>query len=482
MNQDVITAFKRLSTQVKDKAVFFSPDIPQKKLKNAIAAYANSVSEKDVLVLIDNTAFGGAKDGVLITEDAIYAHNMAEKPRSIRLNEIKRIDFTEGITGKWQINSTPFAEFNFPGADGLRAVTQAIRDICAAVPAAVGTDPPQPAESVTPSAAEGTRAADTAARGPWPLKVLSKNEAKRVLGDWQTRFPLRKSLFVPSGKTSLKSLTLMFCGGVISVPVSAAVYFLAAVIEMWLVQFLAGVTDWVTNGYGGASPVYLVWMAIFPIIGIVIVVLAALVSWGGITAYVSSGFVQLFGRLGKNRNIAAGILISMVSVCLTFSLPFLLVSLIASLGFDDLIGAFGLPDWDYTIYSILYTINFAGAVVFSGLLIAGYIKEAKFCETCMQFMQRKELPGISDEGFGQMMEALNSDSLPRALKIINQMPGQACTPVLFTCPACNQGYLEPTFMFNAMWMQKDKKGNTREERLARSWTTGSYKLSAADID
>ena len=51
---------------------YVSPDIPSKKLDNAIAAYANSVQPGYVLALIDTTVFGSAKEGMLFLGDKIY--------------------------------------------------------------------------------------------------------------------------------------------------------------------------------------------------------------------------------------------------------------------------------------------------------------------------------------------------------------------------------------------------------------------------
>lgn len=49
--------------------VFISPDIPAKKLDNAISTYANDVQPGYVLALVDATVFGSAKEGMLLLGD-----------------------------------------------------------------------------------------------------------------------------------------------------------------------------------------------------------------------------------------------------------------------------------------------------------------------------------------------------------------------------------------------------------------------------
>lgn len=52
--------------------IYVSPDIPPKKLDNAIAAYARDVQPGYVLALYDQSVFGSAKDGILFLGDRMY--------------------------------------------------------------------------------------------------------------------------------------------------------------------------------------------------------------------------------------------------------------------------------------------------------------------------------------------------------------------------------------------------------------------------
>lgn len=65
---------------INDNHVYVAPNIPYDKLKNAIEAYAPLLEPDDVLVLFDDTAWGGARDGMLITYDCVYSHEIFMEP------------------------------------------------------------------------------------------------------------------------------------------------------------------------------------------------------------------------------------------------------------------------------------------------------------------------------------------------------------------------------------------------------------------
>lgn len=74
------------------KGIFLKGNIPEKKLANAIQAYANGVSQDEVILLLDDTVFGSAKEGLLITSDAIYGHQLGLKPVKVNYSNINSSD------------------------------------------------------------------------------------------------------------------------------------------------------------------------------------------------------------------------------------------------------------------------------------------------------------------------------------------------------------------------------------------------------
>jgi len=72
--------------------------IPAAKLEAAIQAYGADVSAQDVLLLYDNTFWGGAKDGFFLTASSVHWHNMwGSGPRRLRYNEVETIASRQGI-------------------------------------------------------------------------------------------------------------------------------------------------------------------------------------------------------------------------------------------------------------------------------------------------------------------------------------------------------------------------------------------------
>ena len=65
--------------------------IPSDKLKNALATYAPQVSDSEVLLLYDNTVFGGAKDGLILADDGVYWRNAMEGAQHCEYADIQNV-------------------------------------------------------------------------------------------------------------------------------------------------------------------------------------------------------------------------------------------------------------------------------------------------------------------------------------------------------------------------------------------------------
>lgn len=73
--------------------------IPPDKLNNAIKAYAPQVSPEDVLLLYDNTAFGGAKQGLLLTADTVYWNILGQQPGHFLYTHIHQVSSCKRVAG-----------------------------------------------------------------------------------------------------------------------------------------------------------------------------------------------------------------------------------------------------------------------------------------------------------------------------------------------------------------------------------------------
>ena len=74
-----------------DEDIYFAPEIPEKKLKNAINAYAPGLKSDDVLLLLDDTLMGGAKEGALLSRGSIFFHELFSDPVTVKFSDIKDV-------------------------------------------------------------------------------------------------------------------------------------------------------------------------------------------------------------------------------------------------------------------------------------------------------------------------------------------------------------------------------------------------------
>jgi hypothetical protein len=110
----------RYASEITDPRIFFQPNIPSKKLTNALRAYARDVKPEDVLVLVDSTTFGSAKDGAILTETDLYGHRMMQEPVSVKLSSIEEFSYTwsGSTTVMLGINGNPFVEMELERGPG----------------------------------------------------------------------------------------------------------------------------------------------------------------------------------------------------------------------------------------------------------------------------------------------------------------------------------------------------------------------------
>ena len=74
--------------------IYVVPDIPEKKLNNALKSYGDNVSYESVLALYDDTLFGSASDGFLFTGEKML-HN---KYGTFFYSDIESVEYIEEIT------------------------------------------------------------------------------------------------------------------------------------------------------------------------------------------------------------------------------------------------------------------------------------------------------------------------------------------------------------------------------------------------
>jgi len=104
MNAQIAEKVRSYSSKFPETRFLFTPAIPQKKIRNAIKSYAPDASESEVLLLLDTTVFGSAKDGLFLTNDALYAHPFLGKATKVSFKDIETITLEETEYESWTVH------------------------------------------------------------------------------------------------------------------------------------------------------------------------------------------------------------------------------------------------------------------------------------------------------------------------------------------------------------------------------------------
>ena len=73
--------------------VFIAPNIPEKKLNNAISSIAEGVNPEYVLAIVDTTLFGSAKEGIVFLGDRLFVRDILEKPSIFNFFDISKAEY-----------------------------------------------------------------------------------------------------------------------------------------------------------------------------------------------------------------------------------------------------------------------------------------------------------------------------------------------------------------------------------------------------
>ncbi|GAB3046711.1 J domain-containing protein [Stenotrophomonas tumulicola] len=103
--------------------IFIAPHIPRKKLAGALESYGEGLRAKDVVVLIDDTLFGGAREGVLITEAQIRCKAVFQRAETRLLGVLSEI----AADGKHlYIGGERYIELNMPNKGDLKRLFETV--------------------------------------------------------------------------------------------------------------------------------------------------------------------------------------------------------------------------------------------------------------------------------------------------------------------------------------------------------------------
>ena len=104
------------------------PNIPPKKLRNALESYAPGIAPADVLVLIDDTVFGGAKEGMIITKRKLFSKQILQSPIASELAAETKISLVRDR--ELHINGRKVHVFITPKKNSLPQLIEAVVKMC----------------------------------------------------------------------------------------------------------------------------------------------------------------------------------------------------------------------------------------------------------------------------------------------------------------------------------------------------------------
>nr|WP_315240760.1 DnaJ domain-containing protein [uncultured Albidiferax sp.] len=105
--------------------IYLAPNIPLKKLSGALESYGEDLDAADVLVLIDDTVFGGGGDGILVTENALLVKSLGDDGRQFPLKSLTDLETSKNAL---YINGRKLIQLNMSDAKGVDALFLRIRD------------------------------------------------------------------------------------------------------------------------------------------------------------------------------------------------------------------------------------------------------------------------------------------------------------------------------------------------------------------
>jgi len=160
--------------------IYFSPNIPLKKLSGAVENYGAELRPVDVVVLVDDTIFGGGGDGVMVTEDALYLKVMGSDRRMFPMPALQALQTTKKAL---YLDGRKLIQLNMPDAKGVDAVFARIRAFAIEKYGAVQQAGPSASRDQTSEASDASDASDATGssaskEAPTPQQLFAITKAK----------------------------------------------------------------------------------------------------------------------------------------------------------------------------------------------------------------------------------------------------------------------------------------------------------------
>ena len=101
---------------MRSERIHLAPNIPRNKLQGALGSYAGILDPKRVLLLVDDTIFGGSKEGLLVTDELIIAKGLFQEQRMALFKDVEAFQY---LGDELYFNRQQFIKFTHVEADDL---------------------------------------------------------------------------------------------------------------------------------------------------------------------------------------------------------------------------------------------------------------------------------------------------------------------------------------------------------------------------
>ena len=125
-----------LFCEIDDDKIFccYSGDFDEKKLDNAVKKYARDIDLDYLLVQVDDTVFGSADEGCLITPDTIYVRDgSGTRQREITPDSEWAVETKFMRGGALLLDGEVIFEFTQPDNDSMEQLAEALNAMCEAM-------------------------------------------------------------------------------------------------------------------------------------------------------------------------------------------------------------------------------------------------------------------------------------------------------------------------------------------------------------
>lgn len=117
---------KRLGLLLGYERIFLFPNVPEQKLQGVMSSYGAYLKmPSDIVLVIDDTVFGGGKDGVLITDEQLLIKEIGESPTRYLLSELDNI-YAKG--NAIYVNGRKVVKLGMTNADQLSRVMSIVNE------------------------------------------------------------------------------------------------------------------------------------------------------------------------------------------------------------------------------------------------------------------------------------------------------------------------------------------------------------------